>query len=123
MKTLNFDKFISEKEREKIEVTIFGKKYMIDSFIPAIVPVMMARAEAAEDPQASVKMVMFAADALLGEKTVNELCRDGMSSDQLSALVLQLFNLINGTTANDDEGEEVTDEDSRKAVKGKNTKK
>ncbi len=124
-KTLNFDKFISEKEREKIEVTIFGKVYEVECFVPAIVPVMMARAESSNDPQASVKMVMIAADAMLGQKTVNELCAKGMSANDLAELVKRLFGIMNGTDGNeDDEYEEVSDDDSRKVNgKSKNTKK
>lgn len=124
-KTLNFDKFISEKEREKIEVTVFGNVYEVECFVPAIVPVMMARAESSNDPQASVKMVMIAADAMLGRKTVNELCAKGISASDLSELVNRLFKIINGSDGNeDDEYEEVSDDDSRK-VNGtaNNTKK
>lgn len=123
MKTLDFDKFISEKKREKIEITVYGEKIVIDAFIPAIVPIMMARAESTNDSSAAVRMVMIAADALLGEKNVNRLCQKGMSSDELSSLVGKLFNMINGVDAEDSETEEISDEDSRKAVRGKNAKK
>ena len=52
-KILDFDKFISEKKKETITVTVLGKDYPVSMEIPAIVPVMMARAEASLDQQQS----------------------------------------------------------------------
>lgn len=123
-KILNFDLFMSEKKKESITVTVYGKDYEVPMEIPAIVPVMMARAEAAMDATQSVKMVMGAADVLLGENVVDELCRKGMSSNDLAELVQRLFNMIRGVDGEDDEVEEIDDESSKKQTgTGKKSKK
>ena len=62
MKVLKFDQFMKEKNREKIKVEVLGCTYYVTSQIPALVPVMMARAENADDQQLATKMVMRAAD-------------------------------------------------------------
>lgn len=124
-KVLNFDNFMSEKKRETIAVTVMGKQYTVPMEIPAIVPVMMARAESANDPAANTRMVMRAADAMFGEKNVNQMCMDGLSAANLATLVQQLFKQINeGSSDDDDEVEELTDEDSRRQTgEGKRSKK
>ena len=112
-KILNFDKFISEKKQETITVTIMGEEYSVPMEIPAIVPVMMARAESM-DGQQQTRMVMLAADAMLGAENVDKLCNKGFSAANLAALVQQLFKEINeGSSDEDEDSEEVTDEDSR----------
>ena len=121
-KVLNFDKFISEKENETIEVTVYGKKYFVPAKIPAIVPVMMARAE--DDPASGTRMVMKAADVLFGQKAVNQMCENGMSATELADLVQRVFVLINGDDSDEDEdSEEYSDEDSRRTVGGSKGKK
>lgn len=117
---LNFDRFMKEKERETIDIVIMGKTYTINGEIPAIVPVMMARAQESNDPQASVRMVFAAADALLGTDTVTELCAAGISAADLTELVQQIFAMINGADDDDDE-QEVDDEDG-KSVRRAETK-
>lgn len=115
-KVLNFDKFMSEKNRETINVTVHGKEYIVPYEVPAIVPVMMARAETSKDPQLATKMVMRAADAMFGPEAVNEMCSNGLSANDLAELVQKLFQLINGGDDDEDDSEELTDEDSRKAA-------
>ena len=123
-KVLDFDKFMSEKKHETIDVTVFGKTYEVPAVVPAIVPVMMARAELSSDPQQSTTMIMRAADVMFGSDAVDEMCCSGMSAANLATLVQQLFAKINGTDAEDDEAEELTDEDSRKQTgEGKRAKK
>lgn len=123
-KVLNFDQFLSEKNKETISVTVFGENYEVPAQIPAIVPVMMARAESTSDPQMATRMTMKAADAMFGEEAVNEMCDNGMSAPDLANLVQQLFKMINGTDDEDDDTEEVSDEDSRKQTGvGKRAKK
>jgi len=124
MKVLKFDQFMKEKNREQIQVEVFGCTYYVPSQIPAIVPVMMARAENADDQQLATKMVMRAADALFGPKAVDEMCAHGIAASELAELVQQLFKMINGTDDDDDESQELTDEDSRRTVdSGSNAKK
>ena len=123
-KILDFDKFISEKKKETITVTVLGKDYPVSMEIPAIVPVMMARAEASLDQQQSTKMVMRAADAMLGPDNVDEMCAHGLSAGDLANLVQQLFKEINEGSDDEEDIEEVTDEDSRvQTGAGKRAKK
>lgn len=112
-KVLNFDLFMQEHEKRTMDVQVFGKTYKVPMEIPAIVPVMMARAEDTISDEDSGRMVMRAADALFGADAVNEICRHGLSAQQLATLIQQVFAAINGNTKDDDEVEELTDEDSR----------
>lgn len=124
-KTLDFDKFLSEKNKETLDVTVFGKVYRVPLMIPAIVPVMMARSEENLDQNESTKMVYRAADALFGEDAVNEMCAKGMSGKDMAELVQSVFNIINGKEDEDDEAQELSDEDSHVAAprRGKTAKK
>jgi len=124
MKVLKFDQFMKEKNREKIQVEVLGCTYYVTSQIPALVPVMMARAENADDQQLATKMVMRAADAMFGAEAVDEMCNNGIAASELAELVQQLFKMINGTEDDDDDSQELTDEDSRKTIdSGSNAKK
>lgn len=124
-KTLDFDKFLSEKNKETLDVTVFGKVYRVPLMIPAIVPVMMARSEENLDQNESTKMVYRAADALFGEDAVNEMCAKGMAGKDMAELVQSVFNIINGKEEEDDEAQELSDEDSHVAAprRGKTAKK
>lgn len=122
-KVLNFDQFMSEKKQETIAVTVYGKEYVVPAQVPAIVPVMMARAERTKNPVDNTRMTMYAADALLGNDTVNELCDKGMSGQDLANLVTLIFQKINGPDDEEEEEEELTDEDSRTPVAGGKSEK
>ena len=116
-KVLNFDQFMQEKNNDVIEVTVLGHTYEVPAEIPAIVPVMMARAENSTDQQHATKMVMRAADAMFGTKAVDEMCANGISASSLVTLMEQLFQKINSPVDDEnDDSEEYTDEDSRKPV-------
>lgn len=125
-KTLNFDKFLSEAKRDTITVTVYGKEYEVPDKVPAIVPLSMARAEKLADhssrQQAQVKMIVEAAEAFFGRKALDEIVAKGMSSNELSDLVNQLFLKINGQEE-EDEGQELSDEDSRSILPGDSEKK
>lgn len=116
-KVLNFDKFMAEKKEEFIDVTVYGKTYKVLAQIPALVPVLMARAEVALNQLESTKMLMRAGDALLGRAGIDELCAKGIGATDLATLINQLFLKINGAEDEDEESdsEEITDEASRKA--------
>lgn len=126
-KTLNFDLFMSEKERETITVTVYGKEYKVPCRLPAIVPLMMARAEKLADQTsrnaAYANMIFSAADALFGTKQMDDICSNGMDVEQLSLLVQKVFVLINGQEEDDGEVTELTDEDSRSKLPGNGAKK
>lgn len=125
-KTLNFDKFLSEAKHETIDVTVYGKTYKVKAKVPAIVPLSMARAERLADQksrnQEQVRMIMNAAEAFFGKNALDEFCAKGMTSDQLSNLVNELFLMINGNE-DEDEGQELSDEDSRSILPGESEKK
>ena len=122
-KVLNFDQFMSEKKQETIKVTVLGKEYEVPAQVPAIVPVMMARAERTKNPVDNTRMIMYAADALLGNDVVDELCANGFGSANLIDLVSMLFQKINGPDDEEDEAEELSDEDSRTPLSGGKSEK
>lgn len=115
-KVLNFDKFMQEKNAEKIKVTVYGKEYEVVARIPASVPIMMARAENEEDGALATKLVMKAADAFFGKGVIDKFCANGMSAEELSNLVRHLFDIINGKESEDEDGEELSDEDGKKRI-------
>ena len=116
-KVLNFDLFMQEKKKEMIEVTVFGDKYMVPNEIPAIVPVMMARAEESSSDADGTRAVMRAADALFGEQNVDTMCKKGMSASDLATLMQKIFTMINGKDE-EETTEELSDEDSRTVKPG-----
>lgn len=126
-KTIHFDLFMAEAQKETIAVVIGGRTFTVPARVPAIVPLMMARAEKLADQQsrnaAYTKAIFGAADALFGEKQMNEICAMGLSAEQLSLLVQQTFNAINGVEEDDGETAELTDEDSRSSLPGDSAKK
>lgn len=122
-KTIDFDKFMSERNAETFDVVVFGKTYKCKKEIPAIVPLKMARAEQA-DPAESIKLVFSAAASLFGSEGVENMCADGITFNEMSQLVKKAFDLINGVDDDDEELQEVTDEDSHVVRKGvKSSKK
>lgn len=121
---LNFDLFMQEKKHETMTVTIFGKDYTVPLECPAIVPVMMARAEVENDPKESTRMTMLAADALMGKENIDELCAKGMTASDLADLLQRIFAEIGkASNTNNDDEQELSDEDSRVVVSGKREKK
>lgn len=118
-KVLDFDLFMAEHNKETIDVKVFGKTYKVAKEVPAIVPVMMARAEESADSTLSGQMVLRAADGWFGTDAVNEFCSKGMTTSELSNLVTQIFRAIRGTDDEDEDAEEYTDEDSRVAKPSK----
>lgn len=125
-KVLEFDKFLSEAKGDTIDVKIYDKTYSIQARIPAIVPLMMARAEELADQSSRnaeyTRMVFKAADAIFGKDNMTEIASKGMSVDELSLLIQKVFNMINGEDE-DDESEELSDDAGIKTVPGKKAKK
>ena len=118
MKELAFDCFLREAQHEKIAVTVRGERYLIEARIPALVPLMMARAERLSDEKRRneefTRLVFEAADVLFGREQMDRLCRQGLSAQELALLVQKCFELINQEEAGD--GEELSDEDSRTSL-------
>lgn len=120
-KVLNFDLFMAEHNRETIEVTVFGDVYKVPCEVPAIVPIMMARAEESKVGNDSTKMIMKAADAMFGAKNLDKMCAKGLTAVQLANLIERLFKTINGT--DEEEEQELDDESGKKQVDSKKRSK
>lgn len=120
---LNFDQFMAEKNKDTILVTIFGKEYEVAKEVPAIVPVMMARIEGGADQVQQINVLVKAADLLLGKEAVDELCAKGLSAKDFGELIQMIFKAVNETTNEDDGGQELSDDDGHKAVRGNSSKK
>lgn len=115
-KLLNFDRFMAEKNRETIDILIYGETVTIRSAIPAVVPVTMARAEESGDNAERVRMVMRAADAMFGKENVDRWCARGISAEELGALVTKAFALVNGgEDEEEDDSVELDDESGKTA--------
>lgn len=114
----SFDAFISEMKCETIPFEIFGKTYHIKKRIPAVIVLEMAKHEEGE---AIPNSVLFkAANQIFGEKILAELCRHpDFSLDVLSEMIKWAFAAINGT-AEEEEMQEITEDDSVTPIKGKN---
>lgn len=123
-RTLNFDNFMAEKNAELIEVTVYGKKYKVKRQIPAIVPIMMARANEGTERSEVMLSILRAGDIMFGKDAIDMFCEKGMSSDMLAELIQQTFNLISSEDVDGDDMDEASyDEESDKVVKGKKAKK
>ena len=116
-KYLDFDAFLLENEQEPILVKIYGTTYPVRPEIPAIVPILMARAEDEEDESAGTRLVLRAADALLGRQAMDEIAGRGMSVEELAELIRRLFALIQGEDA--EAAEEIADDAGRHRRAGK----
>lgn len=118
-RTLNFDNFITEKKAEPVFITVFGKEYKVKPEIPAIVPVMMARAnEAMTDAEAS-KIVLKAADVMFGARAIDEMCEKGLTTEQIGELVKKTFAVINGQDVDGEDAETLSDEDGMVQTEGR----
>lgn len=121
-KTINFDKFLAEKEREQIKVMFRGREYVIASEIPAFAPIMLARGEQMNQSDGTAQVVIFKAiDSIFGKEAVDQMCADGASAKELIQLMQKIFAVINGV--DDDDSEELSDEDSVRAANKGNGKK
>lgn len=114
-RVLDFDNFLMEKKEEPIEIRVYGKTYHVKPAVPAIVPVMMARANESPDENDTVSsvLVLKAGDAMFGKKVIDEFCEHGMTTEELGTLIRQTFDLINGKGI-DDDTETLSDEDGMK---------
>ena len=104
MKTrmLDFDAFMAEKKKEPIIVRIFGEEYQVKPEIPAIVPVMMARANEEMSDQETSRLVLQAGDILFGKENIMKLCEKGIGVEDLGTLIRQIFDMINGKGLDED---------------------
>ena len=101
-KTLDFDRFLSEKRAEYVRVRVMGREYRVKKEIPALLPLTLARAEEGGEPAEMGRALLRAADTLFGRENVDALCRKGLSADGLTALVERTLALICGHEAKED---------------------
>lgn len=124
---LNFDQFMGEKKKETITVHAYGKDYIVKKEIPAIVPIMLARAAEDNDKvsQQTVGLAMLrAGDIMFGEGAINEMCHKGATADDLAKLFRMVFEMVSGQTIDGDDSDEATyDDASGKVEVEKDTKK
>lgn len=122
-KVLDFDLFMQEHEQATIDVTVYGDVYKVPMEVPAIVPVLMARAEMDNDSTVSMKLILRAADTMFGAENVDKMCKKGMSARNLATLIEMLFKQINGGD-DDSDAQELSDEDGCvQTNKGRRSKK
>ena len=120
---LDFDRFLKEKQGETLKVRVFGRTYEVRKEIPAIVPILMARSEQAmgkdgeemEDGEAT-RLVLRAADALFGEKAMDEMAGKGLGVEDLGELVRQVFTAIQKDEEDGDACAEITDESGKRRI-------
>lgn len=110
-KVLNFDLFMQEQRHETMDVIVMGDTYTVPMEVPAIVPVMMARAEETINPMEYTRIIMRTADLFFGKEAVDTMCKKGMGAKNLAALIEKIFNEINGGGDADDEVQELSDDD------------
>lgn len=124
-KMLDFDRFLQEKNKERLSIKVYGKEYTFPPAMPAMVPVMLGRAADEKDSTLETKITIQALDLLLGKDNVDELCQKGMTVPEFRLLAKKVFGMINGTLDDDDEdgAQEMSDEDSRRPVGGNKAKK
>ena len=106
--TLDLDRFLDEKRKAYVTVSVFGKPYRVKREVPALLPILLARAEEDGQPAEMGKALLF------GVENVDCFCRQGMTAEELTALVEQTLTLICGQKAGEDT-ETLEDDGSRKA--------
>ncbi len=94
-RTLDFDRFLAEKRSEYVTVTVFGRPYRVKREIPALLPILLARAEETS-PEALGRALLRTGDMLFGAEAVDAFCREGMSAGELTALVEKTLAMICG---------------------------
>ena len=124
-KMLDFDRFLQEKNKERLSIKVYGKEYTFPPAMPAMVPLRLGRAADEMDSILETKITIQALDSLLGKDNVDELCQKGMTVPEFRLLAKKVFGMINGTLHVDDEdgAQEMSDEDSRRPVGGNKAKK
>ena len=122
-KTLDFDAFMAEKNREYVTVTVYGREYRVRREIPALMPILMARAGEETSPEEAGLAVLRCGDILFGREAVDAFCRAGMSCGELSELIQKTFCLITGEEREDPDEETLTDEAGKPAGAEKTGKK
>lgn len=112
-KMLNFDQFLAEKNKDYIEVTVYGKVYKVKREVPAIVPIMIGRAGEDADEKLLGEAMMRAGDIMFGKDVIDELCDKGISATELGHLIRQVFTMVSGQDVDGDEDSATYDDSSR----------
>ncbi len=94
-RTLEFDRFMDEREKKTIDVRVFGKSWEAPASVPAWIPLTFARAE--RDGMELGRVSLRAAELLLGDAFVRETAlHPEFSAEDLQALVGKLLQMILG---------------------------
>lgn len=106
---IDFDQFLKERKRSYITVKVFGEEYKVKNELPAIVPIMIARAGEDADSGVIGNAIMQAGEVMFGAETIEKFCRMGMSAPELGTLIRLVFNRVSGQNV---DGEDMGDEQS-----------
>lgn len=98
--TLDFDRFMSEKRAEYVTVTVYGRPYRVKREIPALLPILLARA-GEEAPAKMGEALLRAGDVLFGPENMDGFARKGMSARQAAELVERTLGMICGQEMGD----------------------
>ena len=123
--TLDFDAFMAEKNAEYVTVTVYGKPYRVQREIPAMMPIMMARANEDTTAEEAGLAVLRCGDVLFGREAIDLFCAKGMSAEDMSLLIQKTFRLISGEDVDGDglADEVLADDAGKTAVKRRNAAK
>lgn len=91
---LDFDRFLAEKQKEYLSVRVDGRVYRVQRAIPALLPVLLARADAEQDRAGTGRVLMQLGDAMFGRKAIDGFCRAGMTAEELNRLIEQTLTAI-----------------------------
>ena len=121
-KFIDFDRFLDEKKQTSLTVKVYGKEYKIKDEVPAIVPILLARAGESANNSTIGDTIMRAGDIMFGKDVITELCNKGMSAEEMGALIRTVFSRVSGQDIDGDdrEDEQNVDDASGKVVQEKN---
>jgi len=124
-KVIDFDRFLAEKKQTYITVKVYGKEYQIKDEVPALVPILLARAGESANKSLIGDAIMRAGDIMFGKDAITELCNKGMSAQEMGALIRTVFSRVSGQDIDGDdmEDEQNVDDASGKVVRKKNSPK
>lgn len=117
--TLDFDRFLSEKRQEYVTVNVFGESYRVKREIPALLPLMLARAGEEDARPVLGRTLLQAGEILFGAETLRGFALRGMSAGEMAELVERTLALIcgveeEGMTLEDDGAAESRGDDAVK---------
>jgi hypothetical protein len=115
-RTIDFDAFWAEKERQPIKVKVKGKWYDLPPTLPAGVVVKVCRIKRAQEAGEKVEdaAMVDLAISIIGREQLDSMCEDGLDSEEMGDMVRQLTAVYRGAplpqaaSAGDEEDPNVT---------------